>query len=106
MAKLEEQVGEEFAKVVKGYAGLKRASDKEIVYKVEPEGKKMAWYWEGWMTRSDLDKEQPKNNMDMSLSEFLAMLASLPRPGFLIKNCMSWRVLFENKATKRRIVSR
>ncbi|KAI2504453.1 hypothetical protein MHU86_9952 [Fragilaria crotonensis] len=33
------------------------------------------------------------------------MLASLPRPGFLMKNDMNWRVLFEDKIIRKRIVS-
>jgi hypothetical protein len=75
------------------------------VYKVEPEGKKVAWSWEDWITRSDLDNEPRKNNTDIFLSVFLTMLASLPRPGFLMKNDTNWRVLFEDKTIRKRIVS-
>ena len=81
------------------------ASDKEVVYKVEPEGKKMAWYRGDWMTRSDMDNEPRKNDTDIFLSEFLTVLASLPRPGFLLKNDMNWRVMFEDKIIRKRIVS-
>jgi hypothetical protein len=105
MAKLEKKVGIELAKVVKGYAGLKRMSDKEILYKVVPEGNKLAWCWEGWRKKSDRDNAQRQNTMDMSLSDFLAMLTSLPRSGFIKEVGMGWTVSVNSKRIMRRAVS-
>ena len=56
------------------------------------------------MTRSDRDKAQRKNNMEMSLSEFFDELTSLVQSDFLEKS--GWKVVFEKKTIRRRIVSR